>query len=456
MTTRPLPDREEHWRFYTSSALLCSGLSVSLLDWAVHNDLRLRDRHDDFEERRRSYYRPPPVRVAFRAAAAAGDVKLVQRLLDGGLVQYQLADALDKAARSGHLEVVRVLRRHDVQGSWGSEETGSAAQEGRLEDLQRLYDTGHSVCESAVDAAAAAGHMEVLKQQYEAGYPVLSATRASAAEHGHLHVLQYLHSVGALCAQRGEQDATMCSAASGGHLHVVQWLHDGCGQPLTMAVHEAATRSGNLDLLQWLHSRRCPLSAEACSIAAWEHGNFDMLGGWRVWLLDKTQCPLQAGYAREAVAHGHMPVLRTLCDRGCTLDAAVFEAAAGSGSLDALQLLREQKCPWESDAKTCLAAIREGHVAAVQWLRNARCPLQWPKLRDGHVAVECARRGDVNMLKWVVSNGCIWNEQYRQSCTVVAEKQQHTEVVEWLCSSESQKTKKAKHKQRKQGAPSVA
>lgn len=60
---------------------------------------------------------------------------------------------------------------------------------------------------------------------------------------------------------------------------------------------------------------------------------------------------MQSHYIACSAATGrHMEVLKWLCDdQGCDLSELVFESAAEGGSLEILEYLKAQDCPWDKD-----------------------------------------------------------------------------------------------------------
>ena len=84
---------------------------------------------------------------------------------------------------------------------------------------------------------------------------------------------------------------------------------------------------------------------------------------------------------------GHLSCRERLC-----------EAAARSGQLEELKLLRENGCPW--DGMTCSAAARGGHLEVVQWARANSCP--W----DTATCANAAGGGHLEVLQWARANGC--------------------------------------------------
>ena len=78
-------------------------------------------------------------------------------------------------------------------------------------------------------------------------------------------------------------------------------------------------------------------------------------------------------------------------------------AAARSGQLEELKVLRANGCPW--DEGTCAYAALGGQLEVLQWLRANGCP--WDEL-TGYCAAE---GGHLEVLKWARANGCPWDEE---------------------------------------------
>ena len=74
------------------------------------------------------------------------------------------------------------------------------------------------------------------------------------------------------------------------------------------------------------------------------------------------------------------------------------QAAARSGQLEELKVLRENGCPWSRS--TCWAAARGGHLEVLKWLRPKgfwalakRCP------RDENTCLGAAKGGHLEVLQ---------------------------------------------------------
>ena len=78
------------------------------------------------------------------------------------------------------------------------------------------------------------------------------------------------------------------------------------------------------------------------------------------------------------------------------------QAAARSGQLEELKVLRADGWPWDRD--TCSAAALGGHLEVLQWARANGCP--WD-IRTCHSAAE---GGHLKVLMWARKNGCPCDE----------------------------------------------
>ena len=94
-------------------------------------------------------------------------------------------------------------------------------------------------------------------------------------------------------------------------------------------------------------------------------------------------------------------------------------AAARSGQLEELKVLRADGWPW--DAETCHAAANSGHLEVLQWLRANGCLWNWA------TCAYAAGGGHLEVLQWARASRCPWNDF---TCTMAA-KGGHLEVLQW-------------------------
>ena len=122
----------------------------------------------------------------------------------------------------------------------------------------------------------------------------------------------------------------------------------------------------------------------------------------------------------EAVELGCLSAVQRL-QRGGRLSRQelLCGAAARSGQLEELTVLRADGCPW--DEGTCYWAAKGGHLEVLQWARARGCP--W----DANTCAWAARGGHLDVLQWARANRCRWDER---TCAGAAWGG-HLEVLKW-------------------------
>ena len=107
---------------------------------------------------------------------------------------------------------------------------------------------------------------------------------------------------------------------------------------------------------------------------------------------------------QPAVMLGCLSALQRLQRQGrLSRQERLCQAAARSGQLEELKVLRADGCPW--DANTCQGAARGGNLEILQWLRANSCP--W----DTNTCCGAAEGGHIEVLQWARANGCPWDEK---------------------------------------------
>jgi hypothetical protein len=107
-----------------------------------------------------------------------------------------------------------------------------------------------------------------------------------------------------------------------------------------------------------------------------------------------------------AARSGQLEELKVLRADGCPWDSLTCYTAASGGHLVVLQWARANKAPW--DVGTCMAAAMGGHLEVLQWLRENGCP--W----NSSTCSGAARGGHLEMLQWARANGCPWTASTRE------------------------------------------
>ncbi|MDB9924735.1 ankyrin repeat domain-containing protein [bacterium] len=118
-----------------------------------------------------------------------------------------------------------------------------------------------------------------------------------------------------------------------------------------------------------------------------------------------------------AARSGQLEELKVLRENNTPWDRGTCRAAARDGHLDVLQWIYANGCPW--DYKTCAHAAKGGHLEALQWLHANGCP--W----NEDTCAGAAKYGQLEVLQWARANGCPWNDDVLRNATFVG----HTDVV---------------------------
>lgn len=207
---------------------------------------------------------------AIDLAASRGDLELIKKLhADGKQYWPCTAQAMDGAARLGHLHVVQWLHKHRTEGCT-SNAIAAAAGNGHFAVVQWLHAHRFEGCRSyAMDLTATHGHLQLLQWLY-IEYPRFSCTQAClpcVAANNHRHVLRWLHK------EKGfELDVrTVEVAIANGHFELVQWLlkqEPSLSDQLTPLSVARAAKSGNAEMTQWLVSEKRLWSSRALASAA--------------------------------------------------------------------------------------------------------------------------------------------------------------------------------------------
>ncbi len=92
---------------------------------------------------------------------------------------------------------------------------------------------------------------------------------------------------------------------------------------------------------------------------------------------------------------------------------------ARKGNLELLKFLHENGCPW--DEKTCYRAALNGHLECLRYAHENGCP--W----DEETCWRAAKKGQLECLKYAHENGCPWDEE---TCSQAA-KNGHLECLKY-------------------------
>jgi hypothetical protein len=245
----------------------------------------------------------------------------------------------DSIARFGTLDAMKWAREHKFALTYFT--MGNAARGGDVQMVQWLKNNGADFHWNICGFAALGGHTAMLNYLLKIGRELTPLTPCMAAEGGHVQVLEWLTAKGC-----GVSNQVTCNAAQGGHLGVLRWA---LGQPRLqpyLADHgikttKAAALGGHVAVLEYLRGINCAFSSEVMN---------------------------------EAASACHLHVVKFLHARNCcefTEKACVY--AIYGGSLEILQWLRANGCPWNKKRCTYMQMtmkITQANLAMEKWISD--------------------------------------------------------------------------------------
>ena len=153
----------------------------------------------------------------------------------------------------------------------------------------------------------------------------------------------------------------------GSSLAILLWAEDALNIPLDNAMCDVAAAAGDLEALEHLRGKGCIWKAATCAAAA---------------------------------AAGHMHVLKHL------RSAPIVLASVNSNNKVVKEGERGSGCRW--DERACTAAVKGGHLDVLVWLRSASPPCPWKEAELCNIA---AAVGSLQMLQYLRANGCPWSDE---------------------------------------------
>jgi hypothetical protein len=267
-------------------------------------------------------------REAFVEAARAGHIGLVLQLWrQGGQSARSVARATCKAARAGHYGLVVTMS----EWSGGSDLWAAT----RMNDILRK--------------AARGGHLDIMRWARCAGAKDFSLAVSEAARGGRVAALELLWSWG------GMDTEVLQDAARGGHREVVELLWDR-GARNVLGLLEGAAQGGHEELCRFARAKGARPSSRLFYDVA-HRGHLRILTMLREWMLEDAREEsgnpdeefdelLLSEALTGALDEGHLEVARLLRSWGGECDAAdvkdAFSGAAHAGDIAMLRWLRAE------------------------------------------------------------------------------------------------------------------
>lgn len=351
-------------------------------------------------------------RTALHLAGEAGQYHILDWFKEAGFGRAQDVKA-EAAARRGDREVLEEILKEKRVSTVRPSIFWAAVENGNLETLEWLlenYGEGLSFdeLEDAINKAAKAGHVHVLNWLQEQGTLILSSSVVSyAASAGRINVLEWAESEGIF-----GQSSTACEmAAEGNHFETLKWLRGrGCGWD--EGTFASAASSGNLEMLKWMKEEGCPWDSSVCSVAAFNQ-NHELLKWLREngcpwdestcanacrnnkilkWCRTNN-CPWDARTCATAAELGNFKMLKWCRENGCPWNFSCI-----SQDREILEWCRERNCPWNKE--TISLAAKRKPVSVIKFLHESGIP--W----DERATLNAAIFDNWSVFKYLMENGC--------------------------------------------------
>lgn len=135
-------------------------------------------------------------KCALETASKYGHAHIVQFLLQKNIKPTRRTFMV--AAEGGHLRVIEALWEKSREFGMsnvvsGKDAARSAAQFGKLDIIQFLFEQDASTCEDAMGYAAEYGHLDIIKYLYEHGVPITEQVQRDAVYEGDLEMFIWLY-----------------------------------------------------------------------------------------------------------------------------------------------------------------------------------------------------------------------------------------------------------------------
>ncbi|GMF17105.1 unnamed protein product [Phytophthora fragariaefolia] len=391
---------------------------------------------------------------SLRAAAARGDLDVVQWLLGHFSGCTADVEVVEEAARCGRRDVLELLLEYEARGEqdeternvvmWGGDDVANAVKAGHGGLARWLYESTPGAernLNRVMELAVRQGDMSLIQwlldEVYTAECHLPMPSMNDAAAGGHMEILQWIFEQD----YGGNSDYALEGAAKNGRLDMVQWL---VLKGVTKGAREAvqvACGEGHLPVVRWLLERKLvqyPHFAVGCAI---REGHLDV-----VKYLHEVGISYQPSRMLiDAASCGQLGVVKWLCDKfdrgslfsashGALSDNSAMDRAAGNGHWHVLEFLYSiavsMRMTGQSGGPTCSewalsSACALGHVEIAKWVHR-----EFPHLRfQPSTTSMVARNGKLEVLQWLHSLPDVeWSTDVMDS----AAENGHLEVVKWL------------------------
>ncbi|AVK74485.1 Ankyrin repeat domain containing protein [Pandoravirus quercus] len=385
-------------------------------------------------------------------AAAAGHIACLQRAIGRG--EPVLARTFRIAAAGGHLAVLVHLAQIPAHPpvpfaiapdapAWDEASCSAAAAHGHLDCLVFLHSHGCPWDAWTIAAAECGDHEACAAYARVHGCPEDHPDEYRGVGCWHRDTMRCIHEHRLLGADWHEDphynysdgrlphpdgifyayqhglrpDVEIVTAILGAHHLALLAYAKACGVRLVAKMCTMAALMAQVDSLAYLHENGCPWDT-ATMVAGVKSGDMAVFA----YLRDHG-CPADASAIEtEARLYGRVKVLRHLCERmGCTVSAAVMDAAVRRGRADALACLC-QRGGTMTPAHLTIAAKASRRVDCLRYLcEHGQRP-------DAQTMCTAASHGAIDCVRYLHEIGCPWHPD----AVAFARARGHYEVVDYI------------------------
>ncbi|GFH54954.1 hypothetical protein CTEN210_11430 [Chaetoceros tenuissimus] len=248
-----------------------------------------------------------------------------------------------------------------------------------------------------------------------------------AAKKSHRDILECSKTFGINCNKvfQTKSYGIMWDLAKEGNLDMMKYLDENFSSFMKRSYRclegafSVAIKEGNLEILEWINNefpKYLNLTEDEHEYMFYENGEYkfgDVLFEGNLaaikWFIDNVDFHIEDERINEIVAYrGKVEIFEAIEGHyQPVFNEEIFESAAHGHSIEMLDYLYRNNCPFNSDI--CSQALQTVHTeksfAALKWLRRHDFP--W----DANTCLSAVFYDNLNALKWARDQGCLWDEE---------------------------------------------
>nr|WIL05404.1 ankyrin repeat protein [Pithovirus mammoth] len=325
-------------------------------------------------------------------AVEGGQTEVVEWFFERGL-KSNLTGLYYKAARGGHLEMMKLLHSRNVL--LGCSAFTGAVEFGSLEILDWLKEINCPKDLSTFKVAVEKGDLKIISRLEENKFPMGIMSICHAANSQQPEVVVYLREKGFKWLD------VMHWASMGGCLDSIKYAYEN-GCPLESKVLENAISNSDIEMCQWAVDNGCPYSENrGAFLESIENSGLKVCR----WALQNGFSFRLDDYLEDLVVSGNLEALKWFrqvdISNGRQWNEEVTYLAMVHDQLEILQWAVRSGCPW-TEKPVYLNSYLHGTEA-----------LKWGLLKgysqSAPIAQYAVEVEDIELLQWIDKKGLEWD-----------------------------------------------